>query len=180
MKKISIYVLVAIIVSAVVSCKKIFGDSDDGGADVVFKYKNDNYASYVAVTYSDKKKCVVGYPDSIGNTPSLGLNSCAIKCSNGYYFASIEGYSAKSIRGCYTDIKFSEYKEIWKATKGKDIRDTLTSRVIDQDPYAEIYSLHYDTVLYKHEGGVSINIDKINEMIESGELFTYEGVERVK
>ncbi len=177
MKKISIYVLVAIIVSAVVSCKKKFGDSEDGGADVVFKYKNENYANYVAVAYSDKKNRVTGYPDS-SYAFSFGLRG--EKCSGDYYISSIEGCSPKDIRGCFTDITVSEYKEIWKATKGKDIRDTLTSRVIDRDPYAEIYSLHYDTVLYKHEGGVSINIDKINELIESGEFFTYKGVERVK
>ena len=65
MKKISIYVLVAIIVSAVVSCKKKFGE--DGGADVVFKYKNENYANYVAVAYSDKKNRVTGGGRNITN-----------------------------------------------------------------------------------------------------------------
>ena len=178
--KTSIYVLSAVVILVTSSCKKKFGDGE-GDAEVIFKYKNEAYANYVGVSYSEKENKVVGYPDSTGNTPSLGLNSCAVKCSNGYYYASIEGCSAKSIRGCYTDITFSEYKEIWKTIGNKDMQDTLTSRVIDRDPYAEIYSLHFDTVLYKHEGGmVSTNIDKINEMIESGEFFTYEGVERVK
>lgn len=179
MKKINIFLLVAIIMLAASSCKKIFGDSGEGeaDADVVFKYKNENYANYVAVAYSDKKNKVTGYPDS-SEVFSFGLYG--VKCSEGYYITSIEGSSPKDIRGCYTDITFREYKEIWKATNGNDIRDTLTSRVIDRDPYAEIYSLHYDTVLYKHEGGVTFNIDKINEMIESGDFFTYEGVERIK
>lgn len=180
MKQISIFVLMSIVILMASSCKKMFGDGE-GVADVVFKYKNEDYVNYVGVHYSEKKNKVVGYPDSTGNTPSLGLNGFAGKCSNGYYFASIEGCSAKSIRGCYTDITFSEYKEIWKTIGSKDMRDTLTSRVIDRDPYEEIYSLHYDSVLYKHdEGGVTPNIDKINELIESGEFFTYEGVERVK
>ena len=165
MKQISICVLMSIVILMASSCKKMFGDGE-GVADVVFKYKNEDYVNYVGVHYSEKKNKVVGYPDSTGNTPSLGLNGFAGKCSNGYY---------------YTDITFSEYKEIWKTIGSKDMRDTLTSRVIDRDPYEEIYSLHYDSVLYKHdEGGVTPNIDKINELIESGEFFTYKGVERVK
>ena len=45
MKKISIFLLVAIIMLAASSCEKIFGDSGEADADVVFKYKNENYAS---------------------------------------------------------------------------------------------------------------------------------------
>ena len=117
--KTSIYVLSAVVILVTSSCKKKFGDGE-GDAEVIFKYKNEAYANYVGVSYSEKENKVVGYPDSTGNTPSLGLNSCAVKCSNGYYYASIEGCSAKSIRGCYTDITFSEYKEIWKREVGSD------------------------------------------------------------
>lgn len=178
MKKISFYMLTAIVMLSMISCNKYFFDSDEGGADIVFKYKNENYANYVGVVYSEKKNKVVGYPDS-SEVFSMSLVP-ATKCSNGYYCGH-SAISPKSIRGCYTDITFSEYKEIWEATEGKDILDTLTSRVIDRDPYEEIYRLHYDTILYKHEGGcVGFNLDKINEMIESGEFFTYEGVERIK
>ena len=82
-----------------------------------------------------------------------------------------------------TNITFSEYVEIGEATEGKDIRDTLTTRVIDRDPIKELYRINsFDTLLIvPDEHRIwGPNIDKINEMIESGEFFTYEGVERVK
>ena len=74
------------------------------------------------------------------------------------------------IHDCYTDITVEEYKDIWQATIDKhiDMRDTLTSRIIDRDPYEELYDVK------------KIGVDKIKELIESGELFTYEGVERIK
>ena len=81
MKKISFYMLTAIVMLSMISCNKYFSDSDEGGADIVFKYKNENYANYVGVVYSEKKNKVVGYPDS-SEVFSMSLVP-ATKCSNG-------------------------------------------------------------------------------------------------
>ena len=179
-QRIGIFVLTAIVLLATVSCKKMFGDSDDPECGMLLKLKDEKYANYLSFVYSDKKNYVVGYP-SPEDAHTLNSYYPNAKCPNGYYFKW--GYDAKHhIHDCYTDITIKEYRDIWEATKNKDIRDTLTSRVISRDPYEELYSIPYDTVFWKHKdnGVVGLNFDKINEMIESGELFTYEGVERVK
>ncbi|MBR4688851.1 MAG: hypothetical protein IKO90_00135 [Bacteroidales bacterium] len=178
MKKISIYVLVAIIVSAVVSCKKKFGDSEPNHG-MLLKFKNEEYANYLSFSYSEEKSMVVGYP-SPSDAYSLSSDPNA-KCPNGYYIRMGIFNANNHVHDCYTDITVEEYEDIWEVTKDKDIRDTLTSRVIDRDPYEELYDFP-ESVFYRHlpEGGCSLDIDKINELIESGDFFTYEGVERVK
>ena len=178
MKKIFFYILTTIFFFSMVSCKKMFSDNEPE-CGMLLKLKDEKYANYLTFVYSDKKNKVVGYP-SPEDARTLNSYYPNAKCPNGYYFKW--GYDAKyHIHDCYTDITIKEYRDIWEATKNKDIRDTLTSRVISRDPYEELYSIPYDTVFWKHEGGgVSLDFDKIKEMIESGELFTYEGVERVK
>ena len=171
-----LWVLISImIISFLHSCNK----NDDLGCGLrentlLFKYKDDSYANYVTVIYSSKKNKVVGYPDS-SEALCCSLINYARKCVNGYYITSTVGSNA----GCMTDITVNEYKEIWKASEGKDIRDTLTSRVIDKDPCLEIYKFPNDSILL-YDYLWNKNLDKINEMIESGDFFTYEGVERVK
>ncbi|MBO7055524.1 MAG: hypothetical protein J6W37_09080, partial [Bacteroidales bacterium] len=111
-------------------------------------------------------------------------NRTITKCSNDYFLKTyVLGDPRNLVKkntAAYTDITVEEYKEIWKAMEGKDICDTLASRIIDKDPYKEIYVFsRTDTILCQ---GIyqEPNFDKINEMIESGEFFTYEGVERIK
>ena len=179
-RRIGIFLFMAIILLVTTSCQKFAGDS--GVTEyLIFKYKNIEYANYVCVRYSDKKNKVVGHPgtdlrDARWSNPA----SVAGKCSDGYY---IIAYDTPSLNPCMTNITFSEYVEIGKATVRKDIRDTLTTRVIDRDPIKELYRINsFDTLLIvpDEQRIWGPNIDKINEMIESGEFFTYEGVERVK
>ena len=176
MKNVILYVLTAIVCLLAISCEK--NDADGQESYVVFNYQKDEYAKYVMVGYSEEKNKVVAYPDS--SSPfTLGLNYRARTCSNGYYLTDTYVSSKSEFRGYITDITGSEYKEIWKATEGKDIRDTLTSRIVDKDAYKEIYKIKVarDSVIFPM---TDLNLDKLNEMIESGEFFTYEGVERVK
>ncbi|MBR5434205.1 MAG: hypothetical protein IK117_07200 [Bacteroidales bacterium] len=176
MKNVILYVLTAIVCLLSISCEK--NEADGQESYVVFNYQKDEYAKYVMVGYSEEKNKVVAYPDS--SSPfTLGLNHRARKCSNGYYLTDTYVSSKSEFRGYITDITGSEYKEIWKATEGKDIRDTLTSRIVDKDAYKEIYKIKVarDSVIFPM---TDLNLDKLNEMIESGEFFTYEGVERVK
>lgn len=176
MKNVTFYVLTAIVCLLSISCEK--NEADGQISYVVFNFQKDEYAKYVMVGYSEKKNKVVAYPDS--SSPfTLGLNYRARTCSNGYYLTDTYVSSKSEFRGYITDITGSEYKEIWKATEGKDIRDTLTSRMVDKNAYKKIYKIKSvrDTVIFPM---TDLNLDKLNEMIESGEFFTYEGVERVK
>ena len=175
MKKYLLVLISIMIISFLHSCNKnddlVCGLREN---TLLFKYKDDSYANYVTVIYSSKKNKVVGYPDS-SEPLCCSLIYHARKCSNGYYITTTVGTNSC----CMTNITVNEYKEIWKATEEKDIRDTLTSRVIDRDPCLEIYKFPNDSILL-YDYLWNKNLDKINEMIESGELFTYEGVERVK
>ena len=147
---------------------------------LLFKFNGD-YERYIPVGYSDKKNKVIAYPNP--SSPfTCGLIYSSTKCSNGYFLdrqVLADPRKWKNNAIAYTNITVNEYKEIWNINT-IDIRDTLTSRIIDKDPYKEIYVFsRTDTILCQ---GIyqEPNYDKINELIESGELFTYEGVERVK
>lgn len=148
---------------------------------LLFKFNGD-YEQYVPVAYSDEKKKLIAHP-SPSNPFAAGLICSSKKCSNNYFLdiqVLVDPRKWGNNTTAYTDITVEEYKEIWKVMEGKDIRDTLASRIIDKDPYKEIYVFpRTDTILCQ---GIyqEPNFDKINEMIESGEFFTYEGVERIK
>lgn len=148
---------------------------------LLFKFNGD-YEQYIPVGYSNKKNKVVAYP-SPSNPFASGLIYGSEKCSNDYFLdQSVLADPRKWNNNntiVYTDISVDEYKEIWDINT-IDIRDTLTSRIIDKDPYKEIYLFpRTDTILCQGKYQEP-NFDKINEMIESGEFFTYEGVERIK
>ncbi|MCQ2607730.1 MAG: hypothetical protein MJ197_03480 [Bacteroidales bacterium] len=176
--KVLLYTLTILVCILAISCEKNNVDADEQETYVLFNYQKDEYAKYVMVAYSEEKNKVVAYPDS--SLPfTLGLNYRARKCSNGYYLTDTYVSSKSEFRGYITDITGSEYKEIWKATDGKDIRDTLTSRIVDKNAYKEVYKIisPRDTVIFPT---TDLNLDNLNDMIESGKFFTYEGVEKVK
>ena len=142
----------------------------------VFNFYDDVYAGYLPVGYSDKKGKVVVYPDT--SAPYiLGLMYCATKCANGYYISESMINPTKKCDGIWSNILVNEYKEIWKTYKG-DHRDTLTSRILDNDGYKEIYWYALKDSLLTSGGRFDIN--KINEKIGAKEFFTYKGVKRVK
>ena len=166
------------------SCKKedTVADGVPYSGYVLSKYNGD-YEHFVMVGYSAEKNKLVAYPDS-SDCGTLANSSHITKCSNDYfldtYVLGDPHNLVKKNTAAYTNITVDEYKEIWRASEGKDIRDTLASRIIDTDPYKEIYIImRADTILCQGKYQEP-NYDKINEMIESGEFFTYEGVERVK
>ena len=88
---------------------------------LLFKYKDDSYANYVAVGYSSKKNKVVAYPDS-SEALCCSLIYHARKCSNGYYITTTVGTNSC----CMTNITVNEYKEIWKATEEICVHDGST------------------------------------------------------
>ena len=61
--------------------------------------------------------------------------------------------------------------------KGEISADTLKSRIISTDYLTEIYFIT-DENAFKKNG--EIDIDALNASIESGEFFTYEGIEGMK
>ena len=140
------------------------------------------YKDYVQVAV--KNGSISGYPGKGGvDASSNGM----VELRNGYFFLNhIYTHSV------FTDITFTEYNEIWEKTLNgeiKNIVDTLNTRIIDNDPFKDAYTVPNQDIFLKSTPvviddkeyyKVSTNIDKINEMIESGEFFTYEGVERVK
>ena len=166
------------------SCKKEDTVVDGVPYSGYVLYKcNGDYENFVMVGYSVEKNKLVAYPDT-SDCKTLSTSRNITKCSNDYflntYVLGDPHNLVKKNTSAYTNITINEYKEIWRIMDGKDICDTLASRIIDKDPYKEIYIImRADTILCQGKYQEP-NYDKINEMIESGEFFTYEGVERVK
>ncbi len=118
----------------------------------------------------------------------MGQKDRFLQLKNGYwvtkYGLTLDG------REVVTDISIEEFEDLYDKyaeTNLDKLRDTLYSRIIDRDPFEELYfipkkdfSIIVNYVDGEHYGIGGPDIDKINEMIESGEFFTYEGVERVK
>ncbi|MBO7055523.1 MAG: hypothetical protein J6W37_09075 [Bacteroidales bacterium] len=153
MKKISIFLLVAIIGLAMISCKK--NDSiEEGSHYSVVKLNNSKYSDWLFFGYNSEKGKVTAYVDS-SDAGSQVFNFKLTSLNNDYFLVNTQRFNTTA----YSDISVSEYKEIWKATEGKDICDTLTSRIIDREPFAEIYEIMTDY-------GDSIKIDRLYEDIK--------------
>ncbi|MCQ2606628.1 MAG: hypothetical protein MJ204_08855 [Bacteroidales bacterium] len=142
-----------------------------------------DYREYVQV--GQKKGKVSIYP-SRGDAGNYWQ-----QLEKGYYYAPW-----LFVHGMFLDTKFSEYDEIWNLYftdeyKNKDILDTLNSRILEKDPYLEIYklldvsdfmvkTLTGNIINGEEQYQVSLDKEKLNKMIETGEFFTYEGVKRIK
>ncbi len=158
------------LLSIMFACKKeelIVGSED------IFKYisvvkTSEDYSNYVSV--SSRNGRVIGYPGPDGGEPRL------IPLVDGYYMIDCR----TTFKATYTNITFSEYKDVWKEHKG-DIRDTLSSRILTTDPYIEGYEVERRYFMVpmddRHDG---LNIELIRDMIKSGEFFTHESVKRIK
>lgn len=154
MKKLHTFqiLMVAIIGLAMISCKK--NDSiEEGSHYSVVKLNNSKYSDWLFFGYNSEKGKVIAYVDS-SDAGSMVFHFNLTSLNKDYFLVNTTTFNNTA----YSDITVSEYKEIWKAREGKDIRDTLTSRIIDTDPYAEIYEILPDY-------GDSIRIDILYQKI---------------
>ena len=184
MKKLHTFqiLMVAIFGLAMMSCNKNdeLTVKDPNCYYSVVKMKQD-YTQYAMGIENNNKNFVQPI------TP-LGLENKFLQLNNGYWVTTY----GKSLDGreVVTDISLEEYGKLYEEyaeTNLDKLRDTLYSRIIDREPFEELYfipekdfSIIVNYVDEEHYGNGGPDIDKINEMIESGEFFTYEGVERVK
>lgn len=194
MKNVILSVLTATICLLSISCKKDYVTEETGYS--VIKLKNSNYSDWLYFGYNSPKGKVTAYVDS-SDAGSMVFHFNLTSLNKDYFLVNATTFNNTA----YSDITVSEYKEIWKATEGKDILDTLTSRIIDTDPYAEIYevlpdygdSIRIDTLylkIWNYNYRKSTNSKKLTEddsitfvktrdeilkMIEN-----YEGVKKVK
>lgn len=152
MKNVILYVLTAIVCLLAISCNKN-DDAEKSGYSVI-KLKNSNYSDWLYFGYNSPKGKVTAYVDS-SDAGSMVYNFNLTSLNKDYFLVNTTTFN----NTVYSDITVSEYKEIWKATEGKDIRDTLTSRIIDTEPYAEIYEILTDY-------GDSIQIGHLYENIK--------------
>ena len=195
MKNVFFYVLTAIVCLLAISCEKNEDAEAKRGYSVI-KLKNSNYSDWLYFGYNSQKGKVTAYVDS-SDAGSTVFHFNLTSLNKDYFLVNTTTFN----KTAYSDITVSEYKEIWKATEGKDIRDTLTSRIIDTDPYVEIYeilpdygdSVRIDTLylkIWNYNYRKSTNSKKLTEddsitfvktrdeilkMIEN-----YEGVKKVK
>ena len=174
MKRLNVFqvLIVAVFGVVMISCNKNDEPAesrDPNSYYSVVKMKQD-YTQYAMGIENEKKNFVQPI------TP-LGLENKFLQLNNGYWVTTY----GKSLDGreVVTDISLEEYEKLYEEyaeTNLDKLRDTLYSRIIDREPFEELYSVSKKDFSIK--GGP--DIDKINALIESGELFTYEGVERVK
>ncbi len=146
-----------------------------------------DYREYVQVGQKNGK--ITTYP---GYKDSGAKGNNWQQLDNGYYYAEWLW-----VNGMFLDTKFSEYNAIWELYytdeyKNKDILDTLNARILEKDPYIEIYEIinRSEFLMTKPTGQfmddgremyqIILNKDKLNKMLESGEFYTHESVKRIK
>ena len=162
----------------------------------VYKTKAD-YSDYVymsadgSLRSKDKENINTSWDDEVWS--ELVKWYSVKKLKNGYCFVPF--VHRNDI--VYTDVTLEEYDRLKKEYSSEEqsnsfgLIDTLKKRIIDNDPVIECYKFRFGDPLLTFRdsiwqaasdiaGSPYPNIDKINEMIESGEFFTYEGVERIK
>ncbi|MBR4689166.1 MAG: hypothetical protein IKO90_01750 [Bacteroidales bacterium] len=140
-------------------------ESDILPYSVVVKFDGKyDYWKYVTVTYDKVNEKVKYY-----HSPEYKVDLKEL--TNGYYYATCDYFAEEA----YTDITYEEYKDM--SDKGIISEETLKNRIISTNYLTEKYFI-LDENAFKKDG--KIDIDALNASIESGEFFTYEGVERVK
>ena len=196
MKRLSILLLSVIVVSCAreddITSAKIKKERDEMVYYSVYKTKAD-YSDYVYVSKTNHIFSKPNPNDTL-NKDISGVGKNYIKwwkgqsLSEDYYFIPFV-VSPEIIN--YTDVTFEEYDNLCKefSSEGQidslKLLETMKKRIIDTNPFVEYYKFKFiDEKLCDIVDSSTLhrepNFDKINEMIESGEFFTYEGVERVK
>lgn len=139
-----------------------------GVSDIAYVFiPKADYSGYVQVF--GKNGSVSAYPGD----GDVGSRTNSWKKLEGEYYQASWLY----VGGMFLDVTFTEYHDIWQLYytdeyKHKNILDTLNTRILEEEPYLEIYQ--YKKML------VTRDLDTLNSLIESGEFFTYEGVTRIK
>ncbi len=158
----------------------------------VYRTKAD-YSNFVYMSKTDYIWSKPNQNDTL-NKDISGVGKYYIKwwkgqyLSKDYYFIPYE-VDPKTIK--YTNVTFDEYDNLYNefSIEGQvdsiKLLETMNNRVIDTAPFEEYYRFRIgDKKLCDIVNSSTLhtepNIDKINEMIESGEFFTYEGVKRIK
>ena len=138
-------------------------ESDILPYSVVVKFDGKyDYWKYVTVTYDNIN-------DKIKYYHSTEYRVNLKELHDGYYYADCDYFAEEA----YTDITYEEYKEM--SHKGEISEETIKSRIISTNYLIEKYFIT-DEEAFKKNG--EIDIDALNTSIESGEFFTYKGVER--
>lgn len=146
----------------------------------IFSMKTD-YSKNIFVMINKEKK--IAYP----NPPAAYGKFLQLRDN---YWATPGGFTIDG-REAVTDLSLSEYESLWNEYYEKNenkLRDTLFSRIIDYDPFIDIYVVRitderFSKITYRNGEVyqyVGPDVEKINSLLESGEFFTYEGVERIK
>lgn len=110
-----------------------------------------------------------------------------LQLKDGYWVTKKQQLDGREVPLDMSPEELKKMEDEYAGTNWDKLCDILYTRVVDSDPFEEIYSIpihlfavrtyYGDEEHYSYDGP---DIDKINEMIESGEFFTYEGVERIK
>ena len=106
---------------------------------------------------------------------------------DGYWVTKIQKLDGREVPLDMSPEELKKLEDEYAGTNWDKLCDLLYTKVIDSEPFEEIYSIRIhlfavrtyygDEEHYSYDGP---DIDKINALIESGEFFTHEGVEREK
>lgn len=181
-----------------VSCAKedgiTFKETPKGYDEIPYYsvYKtNADYSNYVYMSKTNQ----IPYKPNLKDTLNIsGIGENYIKWWKGqpltkdYYFIPFE-LNPESIK--YTDVTYEEYDNLYNVFPSNGdidslrLLETMDKRIIDIDPFLEYYRFQFNdkklcTIVDSSILHMEPNFEKINELIETGEFFTYEGVEKIK
>ncbi|UXX78998.1 hypothetical protein N7E81_16715 [Reichenbachiella carrageenanivorans] len=122
---------------------------------IVYKCKKD-YSNNVPIMYSEKIGSITSYPAPSDVQRFLDLKP--FELSNGYFLDQI-GVNPSTV---YLEYTLKEYSELDEAPT----LETMKSKIIDFSPFDELYNLG-------QPNEQNNTIEKINELIKSGEIKTY-------
>lgn len=191
MKTANILKLLCVVSMFYISCSKMEGPDYCGDDAVyVFKLRDTSYINYILVEYdkeSDEIRSSIFTNDGSVAAPVIDKRDL-VSLSNQYFFSRAFGNPFFYSNNAYTDITKEEALTFWDDPLIREnLYDTIKSRIVDTDPIEAMYRIHESVELFfdfvEHENGtygIMFNEAVANEMIESGEFFTYEGVERIK
>jgi len=132
-----------------------FNPDFSGPPTIIYKTKGD-YFSLMPVLMSEDKTIIVGYPD-IKDIYYQGKISYPTRLKDGYLLDN-RGLSRNS---AFLNITYEEYAKLSKTPTSVE----LEKMIIDGNPFVEIFDCGN-----RYQFGGDNEIDKINLMIDSGQL----------
>ncbi|MCQ2608090.1 MAG: hypothetical protein MJ197_05335 [Bacteroidales bacterium] len=182
MKRANVFNLLFLVIVglSLVSCNKEHGTTEGTNYYSVVKMKQDYSKNVMGIEFKNKKYVQPCTP--------LGYENRFLQLKNGYWVTAYD--KPLDGREVATDMSLDEYEKLYKEyaeTNLDKIRDSLYSRIIDREPFEELYfvsikdfSKYSEFIDEQHNTIEGPDLVKINEMIETGEFFTHESVKRIK